>query len=398
MPVPPLMNTYGKLPIAFSRGEGCWLYDTKDNRYFDAISGIAVCGLGHAHPAVTDAISKQAALLNHCSNLFRIPLQEELGGLLCKVSGMDNAFFCNSGAEANEAAIKLARLYGRKKGIDNPAIVVMENSFHGRTLATLSATGNRKVQAGFEPLVRGFVRAPFNDLETLKHIAANNSSVVAVLLEPVQGEGGVVSATDEYLSAVEQLCKENEWLLMLDEVQTGNGRTGKYFAFQGYDISPDVVTTAKGLGNGFPIGACLAKGIAAEVFHPGSHGSTFGGNPLACAAAKAVVKTIQTQKLDERAEKLGKRLLSQFRAQLDGADYIKDVRGRGLMIGIEMKETCPEIVPLAQAQGLLINVTQDKVIRLLPPLIMTDAEADHLADNLCTLIKLYAGDDRKRPR
>ena len=398
MPVPPLMNTYGKLPIAFSKGEGCWLYDTNENRYFDAISGIAVCGLGHAHPAVTDAISKQAALITHCSNLYRIPLQEELGALLCKISDMDNVFFCNSGAEANEAAIKLARLYGRKKGIENPAIIVMENSFHGRTLATLSATGNRKVQAGFEPLVRGFVRAPFNDFPTLQHIASVNNNVVAVLMEPVQGEGGVVTADEEYLKAVAQLCKEQEWLLMLDEVQTGNGRTGDYFAYQGYGITPDVVTTAKGLGNGFPIGACLAKGLASEVFHPGSHGSTFGGNPLACAAAKAVIKTIQSQHLAERARSLGERLLAQFRGELEGADYIKGIRGRGLMIGIEMKDPCPELVPLAQAQGLLINVTQDKVIRLLPPLIMTDAEADHLADTLCTLIKLYAGDDRKRPR
>ncbi|OZG70653.1 aspartate aminotransferase family protein [Hahella sp. CCB-MM4] len=398
MPAAPLMSTYGRLPISFSRGEGCWLYDTNGNRYFDAISGIAVCGLGHSHPAVTDAITKQAAQLTHCSNLFKIPNQESLGELLCKVSGMDNAFFCNSGAEANEAAIKLARLHGKKRGIENPAIIVMENAFHGRTLATLSASGNRKVQAGFEPLVRGFVRTPFNDTKTLEHIADSNSNVVAVFLEPVQGEGGVTPADAEYLKYVEKVCREHEWLLMLDEVQTGNGRTGSYFAFQEYGIHPDVVTTAKGLGNGFPIGACLARGSAAEAFHPGSHGSTFGGNPLACAAALAVVQTIQKQNLSNRARELGERLISQFESQLGGADYIKQIRGKGLMIGIEMKEPCPELVPLAQAQGLLINVTQDKVIRLLPPLVMSDADADYLANTLCTLIKLYAGDDRKRPR
>ncbi len=398
MPAAPLMSTYGRLPISFSKGEGCWLYDTNGNRYFDAISGIAVCGLGHSHPAVTEAISKQAAQLTHCSNLFCIPNQESLGEALCKISGMDNAFFCNSGAEANEAAIKLARLHGKKRGIENPAIIVMENAFHGRTLATLSASGNRKVQAGFEPLVRGFVRAPFNDIKTLEHIAESNNNVVAILLEPVQGEGGVTPADAEYLKRVEKICRDHEWLLMLDEVQTGNGRTGSYFAYQEYGINPDVVTTAKGLGNGFPIGACLARGEASQAFHPGSHGSTFGGNPLACAAALAVIQTIQKQNLSTRARELGEKLLSQFENQLGGADYIKQIRGKGLMIGIEMKEPCPELVPLAQAQGLLINVTQDKVIRLLPPLIMSDADADYLANTLCTLIKLYAGDDRKRPR
>ncbi|ABC28608.1 acetylornithine aminotransferase [Hahella chejuensis KCTC 2396] len=395
---PTLMNTYGRLPIAFTHGEGCWLYDTQGNRYFDSVTGIAVCGLGHAHPAVSEAVCNQSKKLLHCSNLYQVPLQQQLGDLLCQVAGMDSVFFCNSGAEANEAAIKLARLYGKKKGIESPSIIVMEHSFHGRTLATLSATGNRKVQAGFEPLVSGFVRAPYNDMKTLENIARANNNVVAVLMEPIQGEGGVNIAPVEYLHAVRKLCDAKGWLLMLDEVQTGNGRTGAYFAYQDYGIAPDVVTTAKGLGNGVPIGACLAKGVASEVFHPGSHGSTFGGNPLACAAAMAVIKTIQSNNLTERARSLGEQILSKLKQEFSGAEYIKDIRGKGLMIGIEMTEPCPELVPLAQTVGLLINVTSDRVIRLLPALTMTDVEAEHLVTTLVRLIKLYAADDRKKPR
>ncbi|WLQ11545.1 aspartate aminotransferase family protein [Hahella aquimaris] len=395
---PTLMNTYGRLPIAFTHGEGCWLYDTQGNRYFDSVTGIAVCGLGHAHPAVSEAVCSQSKKLLHCSNLYQVPLQQQLGDLLCQVAGMDSVFFCNSGAEANEAAIKLARLYGKKKGIESPSIIVMDNSFHGRTLATLSATGNRKVQAGFEPLVSGFVRAPYNDMRTLENIARANNNIVAVLMEPIQGEGGVNIAPVEYLHAVRKLCDSKGWLLMLDEVQTGNGRTGAYFAYQDYGIAPDVVTTAKGLGNGVPIGACLAKGVASEVFHPGSHGSTFGGNPLACAAAMAVIKTIQSNNLAERARTLGEQILSKLKQELGGAEYIKDIRGKGLMIGIEMTESCPELVPLAQTVGLLINVTSDRVIRLLPALTMTDVEAEHLVTTLVRLIKLYAADDRKKPR
>ncbi|MBU6953758.1 MULTISPECIES: aspartate aminotransferase family protein [unclassified Hahella] len=395
---PTLMNTYGRLPIAFTHGEGCWLYDTQGNRYFDSVTGIAVCGLGHAHPAVSEAVCSQSKKLLHCSNLYQVPLQQQLGDLLCQVAGMDSVFFCNSGAEANEAAIKLARLYGKKKGIESPSIIVMDHSFHGRTLATLSATGNRKVQAGFEPLVSGFVRAPYNDMKTLENIARANNNIVAVMMEPIQGEGGVNIAPVEYLHAVRKLCDSKGWLLMLDEVQTGNGRTGAYFAYQDYGIAPDVVTTAKGLGNGVPIGACLAKGVASEVFHPGSHGSTFGGNPLACAAAMAVIKTIQSNNLTERARTLGEQILSKLKQEFGGAEYIKDIRGKGLMIGIEMTEPCPELVPLAQTVGLLINVTSDRVIRLLPALTMTDVEAEHLVTTLVRLIKLYAADDRKKPR
>ena len=393
-----LMTTYSRLPVAFSHGQGCWLYDVGGKKYFDALSGIAVCGLGHAHPALTEAISQQASILTHCSNLYEIPLQSQLGDLICKQAGMERVFFCNSGAEANEAAIKLARLHGHKNRIDKPAVGVMENAFHGRTIATLSATGNRKVQAGFEPLVSGFIRAPFNDLRTLESIAETNSSVSAVMLEPIQGEGGINIASADYLQAVRALCDRNNWLLIFDEVQSGNGRSGHYFAFQKYGVTPDVVTTAKGLGNGFPIGACLAYGQAANLFHPGNHGSTFGGNPLACAAAMTVIRQINRNNLMQRARNLGDYILGQLNITFGKLDYIKEIRGSGLLIGIEMAESCPELVPLAQSQGLLINVTQDKVIRLLPPLIMSDQEATYLVENLTKLIRLYAGDDRKYPR
>ncbi|MCP5206130.1 MAG: aspartate aminotransferase family protein [Hahellaceae bacterium] len=398
MTTQPLMNTYGRQALSFDRGEGAWLYDTNGNKYFDTVSGIAVCGLGHSHPAVTKAISDQAGKLIHCSNLYTIPLQNTLAEQLCKVSGLKKAFFCNSGAEANEAAIKLARLYGHKKGKTSPAIIVMENSFHGRTLATLSATGNRKVQAGFEPLLKGFVRAPFNSLQALETIAKSNPDIVAILMEPVQGEGGVTPVNPEYFAKVRELCTKNDWLLMLDEVQTGNGRTGAYFAYQRLGVEPDVVTTAKGLGNGFPIGACLAGSKAEDVFTPGSHGSTFGGNPLACAAALSVIDTIEAERLASRANVLGTRLLEAFKEQFAGAKYIRDIRGLGLMIGIEMTDPCPELVALAKTQGLLINVTSDRVIRLLPPLIISDEEADHLVTSVSQLIKIYAGDDRKKPR
>lgn len=394
----PLMNTYGRIPVAFERGEGAWLYDTQGNKYLDALSGIAVCGLGHAHPTVTDAIRQQAGRVIHCSNIYHIPLQTELAQELCQVSGMDRVFFGNSGAEANEAAIKLARLYGHQKGVDVPSIIVMDGAFHGRTIATLTATGNRKVQAGFEPLLAGFVRAPFNDILAIRNIAESNANVVAILVEPVQGEGGVTPIDADYLKQLREVCDAKGWLLMLDEIQTGNGRTGSYFAYQEFGVIPDVVTTAKGLGNGFPIGACLARGVAAEVLQPGNHGSTFGGNPLACAVGLAVVRTITSQNLAARAKELGNRILDGFRDSLQGADYIKEIRGMGLMIGIEFIHPCPELVPLAKTQGLLINVTSDRVIRLLPPLIMTDDEADHLVNSLTKLIKVYAGDDRLRPR
>lgn len=398
MPVMGLMSTYRQQDVAFTKGEGVWLYDTEGKKYLDAISGIAVCGLGHCHPRITRAIQDQAARLVHTSNLYRIPNQEALGKRLCEISGMDGCFFGNSGAEANECAIKIARLYGHNKGIDKPAIIVMDHSFHGRTLATLSATGSRKVQAGFEPLVTGFVRAPYNDLEAVKTIAQNNPNVVAILVEPVQGEGGIHIGTDDYLKGLRTVCDEQGWLLMLDEIQTGNGRTGTYFAYQQLGFLPDVVTTAKGLGNGLPIGACIARGVAAETFKPGNHGSTYGGNPLCCGVALEVVNTIVEENLPARARALGDKLLDGFRAQLDGADYVTEIRGKGLMIGIELKEPCGELVMLARAQGLLINVTSDNVIRLLPALTMTDSEADQLIEQLCKLIKIWAADERAKPR
>lgn len=389
-----LMATYNRAANEFEQGQGAWLFDTDGNRYLDLISGIAVCGLGHCHPEVTRAIREQAGRLVHTSNLYRIPLQSQLADLLATVSGMDNVFFCNSGAEANEAAIKLARLYGHQCGIDAPNIVVMENSFHGRSLATLSATGSRKAQAGFEPLVSGFIRAPFNDIGALEAIAKNNPDVVAVLLEPIQGEGGVRIPDDDYLEQIRHVCDDNNWLMMLDEVQTGNGRTGKYFAYQHSSVMPDVVTTAKGLGNGFPIGACLAKGQVAGIFQPGNHGSTFGGNPLACAAALATVNTIIKEGLSENAAKIGAMMLEQFREQLKFADYIKDIRGKGMMLGIELDAPCTELLMLANAKGILINITADSVIRLLPPINLTEEEAELAVNSVVKLIKVYAADER----
>lgn len=398
MTIQSLMKTYHRSATAFEQGQGVWLFDTDGNKYLDLVSGIAVCGLGHCHPAVTQAIRDQAGKLVHTSNLYEIPLQSQLADLLVRVAGMSNAFFCNSGAEANETAIKLARLHGHKNNIDAPEIIVLEGSFHGRTLATLSATGNRKVQAGFEPLVSGFVRAPFNDLKALKAIAKNNKKVAAILLEPIQGEGGIRIPAPDYLKQVRALCDENNWLMMLDEVQTGNGRTGKFFAYQHHNLLPDVVTVAKGLANGVPIGACLARGGAAKLFKPGNHASTFGGNPLACAAAIATITTIQEQQLAERAVKTGKLIVERLQEELKFANYIKDIRGSGLMIGIEMDAPCAELVMLAKAKGLLINVTAESVIRLLPALIISDQEAELAAKSLAKLIKVYAGDDRGKQR
>jgi acetylornithine aminotransferase len=394
----PLMNTYGRLPVAFESGDGCWLFDTDGNKYFDTFFGIAVCGLGHTHPAVTKAIKDQAGRLIHCSNLFHNPLQTRLANKLCEVSGMEKVFFSNSGAEANEAAIKLARKFGHEKGIKTPTIIVMEQSFHGRTMATLTATGNRKVQAGFEPLLNGFVRTSFNDINEIEKIARSNTNIVAVLLEPIQGEGGLSIADNSYLEAVRQLCDKHDWLMMLDEVQTGNGRTGHYFAYQDTSILPDVVTTAKGLGNGFPIGACLTRGKANLILTPGSHGSTFGGNPLGCAAALATIDEIVNNNLCERAKTLGDRIVQLLKEELLDANYIADIRGKGLMIGIEMTTPCPELVPLAKAKGLLLNVTSEKVIRLLPSLTMSDEECHFLVDAVVQIIRLYAADDRSKPR
>ncbi|MDH5786657.1 MAG: aspartate aminotransferase family protein, partial [Chromatiales bacterium] len=359
-----LMTTYARLPVTFERGEGCTLWDTEGKRYLDALSGIAVCNLGHAHPALKQAICSQAERLLHTSNLYGIANQQALGDKLTALAGMDRVFFSNSGAEANEAAIKLARLYGHKKGIDEPAIVVMEHSFHGRTLATLSATGNRKVQAGFEPLVKGFVRAPYDNVEALENIAKHSPNVVAVLVEPIQGEGGVHLPAANYLAELRRLCDQHGWLMMLDEIQTGMGRTGRMFAFQHTEITPDVMTLAKGLGNGVPIGACLATGAAAELFQPGNHGSTFGGNPLACAAGIAVVDTLAGDNLLAHAEHLGSEILKGFKLALDDQPYIKDIRGKGLMIGIELDRDCGTLVGMALERGLLINVTAGNTIRL----------------------------------
>ena len=398
MAAQPLLNTYGRLPVAFDQGQGVWLQDAEGQRYFDTFTGIAVCGLGHVHPAVTEAIRDQAGRLEHCSNLFHNSQQTALATRLCGISGMDGVFLCNSGAEANEAAIKLARLYGHQKGVKSPAIIVMERAFHGRTLATLSASGSRKVQAGFEPLVTGFVRAPFDDLQAVEAIARANPNVVAILTEPIQGEAGVFPASPDYLRGLREICDRQGWLLMLDEVQCGNGRTGRYFAYQHESVLPDVVTTAKGLGNGLPIGACLARGEAAKLFQPGHHGSTFGGNPLACAAALAVIETLESKDLYRRARELGNFIQAELRDHLEGAEYIRAIRGRGLMIGIEMIEPCPELVPLAKTLGLLLNVVADRVIRLLPALTMSDEEARFMVEQVIRVIKLYAADDRDRPR
>jgi acetylornithine aminotransferase len=381
-----LMSTYKRLPIQFERGEGIWLWDTEHRQYMDALSGIAVCGLGHAHPAVTQAITGQAGKLVHTSNLYGIPLQEQLAERLCGLANMDRVFFSNSGAEANEAAIKIARLFGHSKDIDCPAIIVMENSFHGRTLATLTATGNRKVQAGFEPLVRGFIRVPYNDLDAIRAVAANKSDTVAVLVEPIQGEGGINIPDAAYLEGIRKLCDENDWLMMLDEIQTGMGRTGKWFACQHDDIQPDVITLAKALGNGVPIGACLARGKAAEMMQPGSHGTTFGGNPLACSAALAVLDTMEQEQLVMQAAERGQQLLDGFAMTLQSREGVTEIRGRGLMIGIELDRPCTELVGKALAQGLLINVTAERVVRLLPPLITTEKQADMIVEQVSDLI------------
>ncbi len=379
-----LMPTYARLPVAFRRGAGAWLEDTDGRYYLDALSGIAVCGLGHAHRAIADALADQARTLIHTSNLYGVPLQEKLGEWLCKLSGLEQVFFANSGAEANEAAIKLARRYGYEKGINKPEIIVAENAFHGRTLGALTATGSSKAQVGFGPLPEGFVRVPFNNVTAIE--AAGSQNTVAVLIEPIQGEGGIRIPDAGYLQALRQLCDQHGWLLMLDEVQAGIGRTGHWFAHQHEGICPDVITLAKALANGVPIGACIAGGPAAGVLGPGSHGTTFGGNPLATRAALAVIEAIGHDDLLNRATELGERLLKGFRAALDGTPGIREIRGRGLMIGIELDAPCPELVEKALEAGLLINVTAGSVVRLLPPLILTDDEADQLVSTLAPLI------------
>lgn len=385
------MNTYGRQPVTFVKGEGVWLWDDQGKRYLDGLAGVAVNGLGHAHPKLVKTISEQAARLIHVSNIYNIAEQAALADKLSALSGMDRVFFCNSGCEANEAAIKLARLYGHQKGIEHPEIIVMDKAFHGRTMATLSATGNRKVQAGFEPLVSGFVRVPYDDLEAVRQVAEHNANVVAVLVEPVQGEGGVVIPKDGkgYLEGLREVCDKNGWLLMLDEVQSGIARTGTLFAFQHTDIHPDVMTLAKGLGSGVPIGACLARGKAAEVFQPGNHGSTFGGNPLACSAALATLAVIDEENLCAKAEEVGDFIREQLGEQLAGIPGVVTIRNAGMMVGIELDRPCGELVKQALAAGLLINVTADKVIRLLPPLVMNKDEARQLVDILAPLVKNF---------
>ncbi|MCK5831329.1 MAG: aspartate aminotransferase family protein [Methylococcales bacterium] len=384
-----VMPTYNRLPITFDRGEGVWLWDQNNNRYLDALSGIAVCNLGHAHPAIHHALCKQSQKLLHTSNLYNIATQEQLANILIRKSGMDNVFFSNSGAEANEAALKIARLYGHQQGIDNPCILVMEKSFHGRTLATLSATGNKKIQEGFTPLLEGFIHIPFNNIDAINNTLKNNKNIVAILTEPVQGEGGVNIPAFNYLSQIRSLCDQHNLLMMLDEIQTGIGRTGKFLAYQHNDIIPDVCTLAKALGNGVPIGACLAKGKAATLLTAGKHGSTFGGNPLACSAALAVLETLDNEKIIDQVEAKGTEIRTNLINKLQYNQNVSNIRNMGLMIGIDLSKPCSELVTLAQKKGLLINVTAEKTIRLLPPLIINSEQIELLTDTLSELIQEF---------
>ncbi|MBC9071339.1 aspartate aminotransferase family protein [Thauera sp. CAU 1555] len=382
-----LMNTYARQPVAFTHGEGAWIYDETGKRYLDALAGIAVSTLGHNHPRLVRTIAEQAAKVLHTSNLYRIPLQEQLADRLAALSGMDEVFLCNSGCEANEAAIKLARFYGHQKGIELPTIIVMENAFHGRTLATLSATGNRKSQAGFEPLVSGFVRVPYKDIGAIRAIAEHNHGIVAVMLEMIQGEGGINVADDQFQRELREICDQNGWLMICDEVQCGIGRTGRWFGWQHAGVKPDVMTLAKGLGSGVPIGACLTSGRAAGLFGPGNHGSTFGGNPLACAAGLTTLEVIESDGLMSNALKVGEAIRAGISEALSDVDGVADIRGRGLMIGIELDRPCGVLVGKALEAGLLINVTAERVVRLLPPLTLTEAEAQTLVGKLAPLIR-----------
>ncbi|MGQ7845454.1 aspartate aminotransferase family protein [Granulosicoccus sp. 3-233] len=381
-----LMAAYGRLPVTMQRGEGARLWDDQGREYLDALGGIAVCALGHADPAISEAIAEQARELMHVSNLYHIPQQEALGTELCRIAGMDKAFFCNSGAEANEACIKIARLHGHAKGIETPTILVMDTAFHGRTIATISATGNQKIKAGFGPMVEGFEVVPFNDIDAIKAAAASRDDIVAIMVEPIQGEGGVNIPDEGYLQALRRVCDEHDWLLICDEIQSGMGRTGHWFAFQAEAIQPDLVAVAKALGNGMPIGACLAHGTAAELIQPGSHGTTFGGNPIACRAGLTVIQQMETRHLVARAGELGTRILDGFSNSLHNQPGIRDIRGRGMMLGIELDVPCAELVGKALEAGILLNVTAGNVIRLLPPYILSDAEADELVRRISDLI------------
>jgi acetylornithine aminotransferase len=386
-----LMNNYAPLDKAFVRGEGVWLYDTEGQRYLDALGGIAVCVLGHSHPAVSAALADQSATLIHTSNLYRIPLQEQLAARLTALAGMDKVFFCNSGAEANEAAIKLARLHATKKNISSPQIMVMEGSFHGRTMATLTATGNSRVQQGFAPLMPGFTRVPYNDVVAIQHRLETDPDICAILVEPIQGEGGIVIPDSGYLAAIREMCDQHDCLMMLDEIQTGMCRTGKWFAFQHENIQPDVMTLAKALGNGVPIGACLARGQAADLMQPGSHGSTFGGNPLAARAALSVLDVLQEIHAEKRAGDSGRLLLQGLAEALSGNVEVRQIRGKGLMIGIELHRDCAELVQKALDKNVLINVTAGNVIRLLPPLIMEPEQLRQVITVVTAIIEEFSG-------
>ena len=384
--MPALMSSYGRLPVTMTHASGAWLHDDQGRRYLDALSGIAVCSLGHGNAAISQAVADQAATLMHCSNLYHIPQQAALAERLCELSGMDSVFFCNSGAEANEACLKIARLHGHAKGIDTPTVLVTDTAFHGRTLATLSATGNHKIQHGFGPLVPGFHVVPYDDLDAIRSAATDRDDIVAILVEPIQGEGGINVPSDGYLGALRELCTQHDWLLMLDEIQSGMGRTGTWFAHQHHGIQPDVMSLAKALGNGMPIGACLARGAAASLIQPGSHGTTFGGNPLACQVGMTVIEQMEEHDLLARAAELGDRFQAGFRDALHNRPGVRQIRGKGLMIGIELERPCAELVEQALAAGLLINVAAGNVIRLLPPMILSDEQADMIIRGVSDLV------------
>jgi len=385
-----LLPTYARKAISFTHGEGAWLWDEQGERYLDALSGIAVCGLGHAHPAVATALSEQAQKLVHTSNIYRIQKQEQLGTRLCEISGMEKVFFCNSGAEANESAIKLARMHGHRKGIQQPHTLVFENSFHGRTMATLTATGNRAAHAGFEPLVPGFIRAHYDNIGAIRQLCAQHKQLNAILVEPIQGEGGIHIPSPDFLPQLRAICDDYDLLLMIDEVQTGNGRTGTWYGYQQANILPDVMTTAKGLGNGVPIGACLTRTKANDLFKPGNHGSTFGGNPLACAAGLAVLDTIEQQQLLSHVTKTSELLLNTLKQRLSQHPLCHNIRGQGMMLGIELTQPCAEIVDIALEQKLLLNVTAGNVIRLLPPLIIDNEQVELIAEGVTRCVEIFA--------
>lgn len=384
-----LVTSYAPLPVTFTHGKGVWLYDKHGEAYLDGFSGIAVCGLGHAHPDITHTIQQQAARLIHTSNAFCIQEQQQLAEKLIAITGMEQAFFSNSGAEANEAAIKLTRLYGHQKGIETPSIIVMENAFHGRTMATLTASGSRKVQAGFEPLVPGFIRAPFNNIDAIHKIAANREDIVAIMVEPIQGEGGIIVPDEAYLPTLSKICEKNDWFLILDEVQTGNGRTGKFFAFQHANIRPDIITTAKGLGNGIPISVCLMRDKACNLFKPGNHGSTFGGSPFACATALKVLEVIERDNICQQVMTNSAYLKERLLKELSNHSHVRSIRGKGYMLGIELDRSANDARLLGLENRILFNVTADNVIRLLPPLIINEEEIAELIERLVKTINQF---------